>query len=102
VTIGRERAHLLQITAHLIQEFMRERLAGKWRAGGQKRAAKPLRSGTVNRELDTLKSILSSMERGKLIDSQAREIKRLTVANRRTRILTRNEQRSEPAFARAT
>lgn len=50
---------LHEITAHRIEQFKRERLAGKWRAHGQKTAAKPLRAGTVNRELDTLRSIFS-------------------------------------------
>ncbi|MCA1562185.1 MAG: site-specific integrase [Acidobacteria bacterium] len=85
---------LHELTPHRIQQFMRDRLAGRWRAHGQKRASKPLRPGTVNRELDTLKSILSkAVEWGKLLDSPARGVKRLKVDNRRTRILTPDEQR---------
>ena len=85
---------LHEITAHRIEQYKRDRLAGKWRAHGQKRAAKPLKPGTVNRELDTLKSILSkAVEWGKLIQSPARGIKRLKVDNHRTRILTPDEQR---------
>jgi integrase len=85
---------LHEITAHRIEQWKRERLAGKWRAHGQKSNANPLRPGTVNRELDLLKSILSkAVEWGKLIDSPARGIKRLKVDNRRTRILTADEQR---------
>ena len=48
---------------------------------------------TVNRELDTLRSILSkAVEWGKLVESPAKSVKRLRVENRRTRILTLNEQ----------
>jgi hypothetical protein len=50
---------LHEITAHRIEQFKRERLAGKWRGHKQASTAKPLQPGTVNRELDTLKSILS-------------------------------------------
>ncbi len=50
---------LHEITAHRIEQFKRERLAGKWRAHGQKSAAKPLKPATVNRELDTLRGIFS-------------------------------------------
>jgi integrase len=85
---------LHELTGHRIQQFMRDRLTGRWRAHGQTGASKPLRPGTVNRELDTLKSILSkAVEWGKLIDSPARGIKRLKVDNCQTRILTPDEQR---------
>ena len=84
---------LHEITAHRIEQFKRDRLAGKWRAHGQKGSPKPLKPGTVNRELDTLKSILSkAVEWGKLLHSPAAGIKRLKVENRRTRILTPDEQ----------
>jgi hypothetical protein len=43
-----------EITAHRVEQFKRDRLAGKWRAG-QVSAAKPVQPGTVNRELDTLR-----------------------------------------------
>lgn len=46
---------LHELTAHRIEQFKRERLAGRWRACGQKSAAKPVRPATVNRELDTLR-----------------------------------------------
>ena len=47
----------------------------------------------MNRELDTLKSILSkAVEWGKLLESPARRVKRLKVENRRTRILFEDEQ----------
>jgi integrase len=53
-----------------------------------------LKPGTVNRELDTLKSILSkAVEWRKLVDSAARGVKRLKVDNRRKRIVTPDEQR---------
>ena len=85
---------LHEITAHRIEQFKRERLAGRWRAHGQKGAPNPLRPGTVNRELDTLKSVLSkAVEWRKLVESPARGVKRLKVDNRRTRILTEDEQR---------
>ena len=85
---------LHEITSHRIEQWKRERLAGKWRAHGQTSNPKPLRPGTVNRELDTLKSILSkAVEWRKLLDSPARGVKRLKVDNRRTRILTPDEQR---------
>jgi hypothetical protein len=52
-------AILHEITSHRIEQFKRDRLNGTWRAFKQKRAAKPVKPATVNRELDTLKSILS-------------------------------------------
>ena len=85
---------LHEITRHRIEQFKRERRNGKWSAYKQKKAPKPLRPATVNRELDTLKSILSkAVEWGKLLDSPARLVKRLPVENERTRILTLDEQR---------
>ena len=85
---------LHEITRHRIEQYKRERLKGKWSAYKQKKAPKSLKPATVNRELDTLKSILSkAVEWGKLIDSPARLVKRLPVENRRTRILTLDEQR---------
>jgi len=85
---------LHEITAHRIEQFKRERLAGKWRGKGYTSAPKPLKPATVNRELDCLKSVLSkAVEWGKLIASPARGVKRLRVDNRRTRILTADEQR---------
>ena len=84
---------LHEMTRHRIEQFKRERLNERWRAHNQKKAAKPIQPGTVNRELDTLKSILSkAVEWGKLVESPAKLVKRLRVENRRTRILTLNEQ----------
>ena len=84
---------LHEVTAHRIEQFKRERLAGRWRAHNQRGPSKPVQPATVNRELDTLKSILSkAVEWGKLVDSPARRIRRLRVENRRTRILTGDEQ----------
>ena len=84
---------LHEITAHRIEQFKRERLAGKWRGHHTTSAPKPLKPATVNRELDTLKSILSkAVEWGKLTESPAKAVKRLKVDNRRTRILTEAEQ----------
>ena len=85
---------LHEITRHRIEQFKRERMTGKWSAYKQKKAPKALKPATVNRELDTLKSILSkAVEWGKLIDSPARLVRRLPDENRRTRILTLDEQR---------
>ena len=85
---------LHEITRHRIEQYKRERLTGKWSAYRQKKAPKPLKPATVNRELDTLKSILSkAVEWGKLANSPARLVKRLRVENRRTRILSLDEQR---------
>jgi hypothetical protein len=82
-----------EITAHRIEQWKRERFAGKWRAHGQKSNSNSLKPGTVNRELDTLKSILSkAVEWRKLIVSPAAGVKRLKTENRRTRILTADEQ----------
>lgn len=84
---------LHEITAHRIEQWKRERLAGKWRAHGQTSAANPVKPGTVNRELDCLKSILSkAVEWGKLLESPGRRVQRLKVDNRRTRILSDGEQ----------
>lgn len=83
---------LHEITAHRIEQFKRERLAGRWR-GHNYKSTKPIRPATVNRELDTLRSIFSkAVEWGKLVDHPMRAVKRLKVDNRRTRILTAAEQ----------
>jgi integrase len=84
---------LHEITSHRIEQFKRDRLNGTWRAFKQ-RAARPVKPGTVNRELDTLKSILSkAIEWKYLVDSPARGVKRFRLENRRTRILSADEQR---------
>ena len=86
---------LHEITSHRIEQFKRDRLNGTWRAFKQRRPAKPVKPGTVNRELDTLKSILSkAVEWRYLVDSPARGVKRLRLENRRTRVLSVNEQRA--------
>ena len=85
---------LHELTAHRIEQFKRDRLAGKGRAYRQKGPANSVQPATVNRELDTLKSILSkAVEWGKLRESPARGIRRLKVENQKTRILTEDEQR---------
>jgi integrase len=87
-------AILHEITPHRIEQFKRDRLNGTWRAFKQKSSANPVQPGTVNRELDTLKSIFSKAVEWKyLVDSPARGVKRLRVQNRRTRILSVDEQR---------
>ena len=86
---------LHEITTHRIEQWKRDRLAGRWRAHGQKSASNALKPATVNRELDCLKGILAkAVEWKKLIDSPARGVKRFKVDNRRTRILTQDEQRA--------
>jgi len=83
---------LHEITTHRIEQFKRERLAGKWQ-GYKTHTTKPIRPGTVNRELDTLRAIFSkATEWGQLREHPMRSVKRLKVDNRRTRILTEAEQ----------
>ena len=85
---------LHELTAHRIEHFKRNRLAGKWKAYKQKSPANRVKPATVNRELDTLKSILSkAVEWGMLRESPARGIQRLRIENQKTRILTEDEQR---------
>ena len=86
---------LHEITRHRIEQYKRERSQGRWRAHRQKGdTSKPIQPATVNRELDTLKSIFSkAVEWGTLIESPARLVKRLRVENQRTRILSLDEQR---------
>lgn len=82
---------LHELTAHRIEQFKRERLAGGWRARGQKSAAKPVRPATVNRELDTLRAVLSwAVKERKLIALAG--VDRLHVDNRRIRVLSPDEQ----------
>lgn len=85
---------LHEITPHRIEQWKRERLSETWKANGQTGPAKKIQPGTVNRELDGLRGILSkAVEWGKLADSPMRRVKRLKVDNRRTRILSEDEQR---------
>jgi integrase len=64
----------------------------KWQ-GHKTHTMKPIRPGTVNRELDTLRAIFSkAIEWGQLREHPMRSVKRLKVDNRRTRILTETEQ----------
>jgi integrase len=84
---------LHEITAHRIEQFKRERLAGKWRGHKHTSAPKPIRPGTVNRDLDTLRSIFSkAIEWGQVLEHPMRAVKRLKVDNRPTRILSEAEQ----------
>jgi integrase len=86
---------LHEITAHRIEQWKRERLAGKWRGHQTTSAAKPIQPGTVNRELDTLRSLFSkAVEWGQIREHPMRAVKRLKVANRRTRILSEAEQQA--------
>ena len=83
---------LHEITAHRVEQFKRERLPGKWRDHLHPRD-KPLKPGTVDRELDTFRSVFSrAVEWGKLLEHPMRVVKRLKVDNRRTRILSETEQ----------
>jgi hypothetical protein len=89
---------LHEMTTHRIEQFKRERLAGKWRGHGYKSNPKPLKPATVNRELDCLKSILSkAVEWGKLVNSPARGIKRLKAisGHSSTRMLERSTHPAE-------
>ena len=68
--------------------------AGPGRPTGSSGGRSRFSQAPVNRELDTLKSILSkAVEWGKLVHSPAKLVRRLRVENRRTRILTLDEQR---------
>ena len=83
---------LHEITTLRIEQFKRERLAGKWR-GHNHTTGKPIKPGTVNRELDTLRGIFSkAVEWKKLREHPMQSVKRLKVDNQRTRILTEAEQ----------
>jgi integrase len=91
---------LHEITAHRIEQWKRERLAGKWSAHGQKSAPNPIRPATVNRELDCMRLVLNkALEWGYLIESPVRRVKRLRFDNRRTRIVSADEQRALLAAA---
>ncbi len=84
---------LHELTAHRIEQFKRERLGGKWSGHRHTRAPKPIAPATVNRELDTLRSILSkAIEWRYLVEHPMASVKRLKVDNRRTRILSEAEQ----------
>jgi integrase len=85
-------ARLHEITGLRIEQFKRERLAGKWRGNGQK-TTRPIRPATVNRELNTLRSIFTkAIEWKKLVEHPMAEVHKLKVDNRRTRILSEAEQ----------
>lgn len=84
---------LHELTPHRIEQFKRERLAGRWRAHGQRGSAKPVKPATVNRELDTLRAVLSwAVKEGKLVELPMAQVQRLDVDNRRIRVLTPAEQ----------
>ena len=86
---------LHEINPHRIEQWKRERLAGKWAAHGQKSAPKAIRPASVNRELDTVRSMFTkAVEWGYVLESPVRKVKRLRVENRRTRILSAAEQRA--------
>jgi len=93
--LNRAFGHVLlsEITGLRLETWKRERLAGKWKANGQLTRPNPLKPGTVNRELDTLRSILSKAVEWKvLLENPANGVKRLKVDNRRTRVLSQDEQ----------
>jgi integrase len=84
-------ALLHEITSHRVEQFKRERLAGRWRAHRQVSAAKAVRPGTVNRELDTLRVIFAkAVEWRKLIEAPS--IVKLKAVPLRRRVLTDEEQ----------
>ena len=82
---------LHELTAHRIEQFKRDRLAGRWRAHGQVSAAKRVRPGTVNRELDTVRLILSKAVQWKKLH-EAPSVGKLKVDNVRRRVLSDLEQ----------
>lgn len=76
-----------------IEQYKRERLAGRWRGKGYTGASKPIKPATVNRELDTLQSLLSKAVEWKYLrEHPMAGVQKLKVKNRRTRILTDEEQ----------
>lgn len=82
-----------EITGLRILQWQKARLAGTWQAHGQTGKPKAVKPATVNRELDTLKAILAkAVEWRLLVENPAGSVKRLKVENRRTRILTDEEQ----------
>jgi integrase len=84
---------LHEITGHRIEQFKRERSGGKWRGYKYTGPAKAIRPGTVNRELDTLRSIFSkAVEWRRLNEHPMGAVRRIKVDNRRTRILTEAQQ----------
>jgi hypothetical protein len=84
---------LHEITTHRIEQWKRDRLHDRWTSHRQASRSQPVKPSTVNRELDVLKSVLSkAVEWGVLVDSPARKVKRLRVENRRTRILSPDEE----------
>jgi len=90
---------LHEVTAHRIQQFQRERRLGKW--SGRTGPAKPLKPGTVNRELNTLRGVFTkAVEWGKLLEHPMRAVKPLRVDNGRTRILSEAEQSALLAVCR--
>ena len=50
---------LHEVSGHRIEQFKRDRLAGRWRAHLQVARAKSIKPGTVNRELDSLRLIFN-------------------------------------------
>lgn len=63
---------LHEITPHRILAWQRDRVQGRWRAHGAPRT-KPVSPATVNRELDTLRSLFSrAIEWGSSSSTRAR------------------------------
>ena len=84
---------LHEITSLRILQSQKDRLAGTWRAHGQTTKANAVKPAAVNRELDTLKAIVSkAVEWRMLVENPAAGVNRLKVENRRTRILSDAEQ----------
>jgi len=83
---------LHELTAHRIEQFKRDRLAGKWRGHGTKGAAKPDQAGHRQSRVGLPeRRAVESVQWGKLRENPMRQVKRLKVDNRRTRILTEAE-----------
>ena len=84
---------LHEITAHRIEQWKRQRLEGRWRGAGHRDLGRRIRPGTVNRELDTLRSIFAkAVQWKKLVENPCDGVRRLKTDNRRVRILTAEEQ----------
>jgi hypothetical protein len=80
---------LHEITAHRIEQWKRERLSSRWRAQGQK-GSNPVKPATVNRELDTLKSIFSkAVEWGVLLETRNGRMRRVPISSTLGAVLER-------------
>jgi len=82
---------LHEITGHRIEQFKRDRLAGRWRSHRQLSRSNPIKPATVNRELDTLRLLFNKAIAWKKL-SEAPLILKLKVPAARLRVLTGDEE----------